>query len=153
MCSDSWVVKNVIKDLGILVIAVLNMVFYAAVLLFTVVIVPVNAHPYFGSGWNFVYMLAYCGFAYSIAGIAGIILLLKHYKSLYALAVIGWISEIVFFSVLSSFSYTNVFGESGDIIGRIWNMSYLLPFLSVIALKVISTSYFATKTVRRTFGW
>jgi len=58
------------------------------------------------------------------------------------LAMIGWIIETVFFSILSSVSYIYSYG---------WTQ--LLPYLSIVTIKVASIAYFTRKGVREAFGW
>lgn len=149
--SIELTVQEITKNRGVSLIAILNIILYVSVLLVTVVIIPMTVNPYFGSGWLFVYTLAYAGFAYSVAGLVGSFLLFKYYKWVYTLAMIGWISEIVFFSILSLVSCINIFYEQGVIISRIWTT--LLPYLSIVAFKVASIVYFTTKPVRNAFGW
>lgn len=135
-------VQEITKNRGVSLIAVLNIILYLSVFLVTVVIVPMTAHPIHGSGWVIVYMLAYAGYAYSVAGLVGSFLLFKYYKWIYALAMIGWIIETVFFSILSSVSYIHSYG---------WTQ--LLPYLSIVTIKVASIAYFTRKGVREAFGW
>jgi hypothetical protein len=135
-------VQEITKNRGVSLIAVLNIILYLSVFLVTVVIVPMTAHPIHGSGWWIVDMLAYAGFAYSVAGLVGSFLLFKYHKWIYALAMIGWIIETVFFSILSSVSYIYSYG---------WTQ--LLPYLSIVTIKVASIAYFTRKGVREAFGW
>ena len=136
-------VQEITKNRGVSLIAVLNIILYLSVFLVTVVIVPMTAgYPHHGSGRWHVGMLAYAGFAYSVAGLVGSFLLFKYYKWIYALAMIGWIIETVFFSILSSVSYIYSYG---------WTQ--LLPYLSIVTIKVASIAYFTRKGVREAFGW
>ena len=96
------------------------------------------------------YLFAGYGVAYSIVGTAGVLGLLVRWKSFWYPAMMGWAVETVIFSTLCFFSYTNVFSENGTIIGRIWNTRYLTILLSLVAFKLASIAYFATKRALKT---
>ena len=135
------------RPIGVVLIAVVNLLIYVPVFVFAV-ISPFTAHPYYGSGWNAVYLFAGYGVAYSIVGIVGVLGLLVRWRSFWYPAMVGWAVEAVIFSTLCFFSYTNVFSDNGTIIGRIWNTRYLTILLSLVAFKLASIAYFATKRAR-----
>lgn len=132
------------RPIGVALIAFVNLLIYVPVLAFAI-ISPFTAHPYYGSGWNAVYLFAGFGVAYSLVGIMGVLGLLVRWRSFWYPAMLGWAVECVIFSTLCFFTYTNVFSEKGTIVGRIWNTQYLTILLSLVAFKLASLGYFATK--------
>jgi hypothetical protein len=136
-----------VRPIGVVLIAVVNLLIYVPALVF-VINSLFTAHPYYGSGWNAVYFIVGVGVTYSIIGIIGVLGLLVRWKSFWYPAMMGWAVEIVIFSTLCFFTYTNVFGENGTIIGRIWNTQYLTILLSIVAFKLASIAYFATKRAK-----
>jgi protein-S-isoprenylcysteine O-methyltransferase Ste14 len=147
--NEEWVLGLVEtkRPIGVVLIAVVNLLIYVPVLVFAV-ISPFTAHPYYGSGWNAVYFFAGFGMAYSIVGIVGVLGLLVRWRSFSYPAMLGWVVETVIFSTLCFFSYANVFSENGTIIGRIWNTRNFTILLSLVAFKLASIAYFVIKRAK-----
>jgi hypothetical protein len=131
------------RPIGVVLIAVANLLIYIAVLAY-VINLYFTAHSYYGSGYNVLIVSTYAGVTYSVAGIIGVLCLLARWKSFRYLAMSGWIVECVIFSIIGFLGgWSKGYFDSSFIV--IYNYQVIFVAVSIVLFKIISIAYFATK--------
>ncbi|MGD8545698.1 MAG: hypothetical protein PVH12_05930 [Candidatus Bathyarchaeota archaeon] len=157
-------VQEVTKNRGETLLLISNLILYVLVLLSRTVIpfafamlTPSDTAYDPGGPWMIIlFFFALAAFIYFIIGVAGSLLVFKYKRNklVYALAMICWAIETIFFSFLAAVIFIQLHLDE-IIVGVIKIRLYfnLLLYLSIVILKVASITYFATKKVRHAFGY
>jgi hypothetical protein len=131
------------RPIGVVLIAVANLLIYIAVLAYLINSF-FTAHSYYGSGYMAGIFITCAGVTYSVAGIIGVLCLLVRWKSFRYLAMLGWAVECVIFSTIGLFGgWSKGYFDSSYII--IYNYQVIFIAVSIVLFKIISIAYFATK--------
>jgi hypothetical protein len=134
------------RPAAVVLIAVVNLVIYVAVLAWVLSFLITDL-PYFGDAffWAMEGFYLLLGVVYSIAGMIGIVYLLKSWKSFRWTAMIGYAFELVLFSIIGYFWGWSLGSDGYNVSFRIYHYQFIFGAAAVIVFKIASIVYLARK--------
>ena len=136
---------KIARPVGVVLIALVNLVIYIAVLAYWFNINLPTTSSYYGSGGVALGFFTIAVVTYSIVGIIGVICLLVRWRSFRELAMIGWAIECLPFSIICveiGYPFIQLLTE-----GEFGTAAFLVMLLlaAIVLFKITSIIYFQRK--------